>query len=140
MKYGDTLRQRSIPEWALRTPSLPIPSPTRLTSSDNIDYDQLKDLIKHQTTSGGGKAVSIPGQGASTERAFGDDFYNALKEQHHRINRFIRSKSGEIDRRLAHISSSLQHVQSRQPGTGPGGKLPVRIVEQYAKIDADVAK
>ena len=33
---------------------------------DNIDYDYLKELIKHQTTPGTNKAVSIPGQGEGT--------------------------------------------------------------------------
>jgi len=54
MKFGDTLRSRSIPEWG----------------HYNIDYDYLKDLIKHQTTPGTNKAVSIPGQGESSERDF----------------------------------------------------------------------
>ncbi|KAF2677249.1 hypothetical protein K458DRAFT_350541 [Lentithecium fluviatile CBS 122367] len=124
MKYGDTLRQRSIPEWG----------------HFNIDYDYLKDIIKHQTTSGTGKATSIPGQGETSERAFGDTFFRELKGQHDRINRFIRSKSGEIERRLEHISESLEQLQARQALEDSGGKLRARVVESYAKIDADVTK
>ncbi|PSN63869.1 hypothetical protein BS50DRAFT_499556 [Corynespora cassiicola Philippines] len=124
MKYGDTLRQRSIPEWG----------------HFNIDYDYLKDLIKHQTTPGTGVAVSIPGQGETTERAFGTTFFRVLKTQHDRINLFIKSKSGEIERRLEHISRTLEQLQARRPIDTPGARLPVRIVERYAKIDADVAK
>jgi SPX domain protein involved in polyphosphate accumulation len=120
MKYGDTLRQRSIPEWG----------------HYNIDYDYLKELIKHQTTPGTNKAVSIPGQGASTERAFGETFFKVLAEQHDRINLFIRSKSGEIERRLEHISKTLQQLRTkRDPASG---RLPARTVERYAKIEADV--
>ncbi|KAI4919545.1 hypothetical protein J4E90_001681 [Alternaria incomplexa] len=122
MKYGDTLRQRSIPEWG----------------HYNIDYDYLKDLIKHQTTPGTNKAVSIPGQGESTERAFGDTFFNVLAQQHDRINLFVRSKSGEIERRLEHISKTLDQLRARR--NPASGRLPARIVERYAKIDADVAR
>jgi hypothetical protein len=106
----------------------------------NIDYDYLKDIIKHQTTSGTGKATSIPGQGGTSERAFGDTFFRALKAQHDRINRFIRSKSGEIERRLEHISRSLEQLHAQRAPEVPGGRLPARVVERYAKIDADVTK
>jgi SPX domain protein involved in polyphosphate accumulation len=105
---------------------------------DNIDYDYLKELIKHQTTPGTNKAVSIPGQGASTERAFGETFFKVLAEQHDRINLFIRSKSGEIERRLEHISKTLQQLRTkRDPASG---RLPARTVERYAKIEADVIR
>ncbi|KAF9738493.1 hypothetical protein PMIN06_010750 [Paraphaeosphaeria minitans] len=121
MKYGDTLRQRSTPEWA----------------HYNIDYDYLKDIIKHQTTSGISRALSIPGQGESSEKAFGATFYRDLKAQHDRINLFVRSKSGEIQRRLEHIHKSLKRLQSRR---AHGDQLPASIVEKFAKIDADVNK
>ena len=105
---------------------------------DNIDYDYLKDLIKQQTTPGTNKAVSIPGQGESTERAFGDTFFKVLAEQHDRINLFVRSKSGEIERRLHHISKTLDQLRAkRDPASG---RLPARTVERYAKIDEDVAR
>ncbi|KAI8934216.1 hypothetical protein NX059_008963 [Plenodomus lindquistii] len=124
MKYGDTLRQRSIPEWG----------------HYNIDYDYLKDLIKHQTTPGTNKAVSIPGQGGSSEQAFGNDFLRVLQTQHDRINLFVRSKSGEIERRLQHISKSLEELQQKRSKDTPGARLPARTVERYAKIDADVTR
>ncbi|PVI07950.1 hypothetical protein DM02DRAFT_236986 [Periconia macrospinosa] len=124
MKYGDTLRQRSIPAWG----------------HFNIDYDYLKDLIKHHTTAGTGRAVSIPGQGATSERAFSDTFLRALKAQHDRITLFIRSKSGEIERRLEHIAKSLEPLKSHRVSKGHNGRLPARVVERYAKIDADVTK
>ncbi|KAF3011247.1 hypothetical protein E8E13_011655 [Curvularia kusanoi] len=122
MKYGDTLRQRSIPEWG----------------HFNIDYDYLKDLIKHQTTSGTNKAVSIPGQGTgSTEKAFSETFLRVLQAQHDRINLFVRSKSGEIERRLEHIGKSLEQLRFSRSHEA---RLPARTVERYAKIDADVAR
>ncbi|KAH8730141.1 hypothetical protein GQ44DRAFT_700900 [Phaeosphaeriaceae sp. PMI808] len=124
MKFGDTLRSRSIPEWG----------------HYNIDYDYLKDLIKHQTTAGTNKAVSIPGQGESTEREFRASFLQVLQAQHDRINLFVRSKSGEIERRLDHISRSLEQLRSKQRLGSHGARLPARTVERYAKIDADVTK
>ncbi|KAF2709315.1 hypothetical protein K504DRAFT_378598 [Pleomassaria siparia CBS 279.74] len=124
MKYGDTLRQRSIPEWG----------------HFNIDYDYLKDLIKHQTSPSAGKALSIPGQGNATERAFGDTFFKVLKSQHDRINLFIKSKSGEIERRLEHIARSLNQLRARLPSQTPGSQLSAKTVERYAKIDADLSK
>ncbi|KAF2872495.1 hypothetical protein BDV95DRAFT_386073 [Massariosphaeria phaeospora] len=124
MKYGDTLRQRSIPEWG----------------HFNIDYDYLKELIKHHTTPGFGTAVSIPGQGETHERAFGDSFFVVLKAQHDRINLFVRSKSGEIERRLEHIGKSLSLLHARSRTEASSSRLPARTVEKYAKIDADVNK
>ncbi|EAT87592.2 hypothetical protein SNOG_05201 [Parastagonospora nodorum SN15] len=105
---------------------------------DNIDYDYLKDLIKHQTTPGTNKAVSIPGQGESSERAFGETFLQVLQAQHDRINLFVRSKSGEIERRLEHIEKSLEQLRQKQRAGPNGARLPARTVEKYAKIDADV--
>lgn len=124
MKYGDTLRQRSIAEWA----------------HYNIDYDFLKDLIKHQTTSETAKALSIPGQGETIERAFGDSFFHVLLDQHNRVNNFVKSKSGEIESRLEYIGKRLAQLQSKHPNIIAGAQLPARLVEQYAKIDADVTK
>jgi SPX domain protein involved in polyphosphate accumulation len=107
---------------------------------DNIDYDYLKDLIKQNTTPGNGKAVSIPGQGATTERAFSDTFFKVLKAQHDRINLFIKSKSGEVERRLDYIGKQLHQLQARRPSAGPESLLPARSIEKYAKIDEDVTK
>jgi hypothetical protein len=110
------------------------------STPDNIDYDYLKDLIKHQTTPGTNKAVSIPGQGQSTERAFRETFLQVLQAQHDRINLFVRSKSGEIERRLDHISKSLEQLRLKHRSAPAGTRLPARTVERYAKIDADVTK
>ena len=106
-------------------------------TSDNLDYDHLKDQIKYQTTSGTSKALSVPGQGDASEKAFGGTFYRDLKAQHDRVNLFIRSKSGEIERRLEHIRKSLERLQARR---APNTPLSAGLIEKYAKIDADVSK
>ncbi|OCK77591.1 hypothetical protein K432DRAFT_407171 [Lepidopterella palustris CBS 459.81] len=121
MKYGGTLRQRSIPEWG----------------HYNVDYDDIKHLIKEHTTPGKGKAVSIPGQGDTAEKAFEDELYFVLVKQHERINLFIKSKSGEIERRLDHLSKQIVLLQTCDP---PSSRLPAKRLERYAKIDADVTK
>jgi hypothetical protein len=107
--------------------------------ADNIDYDHLKELIKHHTAPGGGTALSIPGQGAPTERAFSESFFKVLKAQHDRINLFVKSKSGEIERRLGYIGKQLAQTQAGRPGPVPGS-LPARTVEKYAKIEADAMR
>lgn len=50
----------------------------------------------------------------------------------------MRSKSGEIERRLEHISKTLDQLRTRRDPAS--GRLPARTVERYAKIDADVAR
>lgn len=80
-----------------------------MRNSDNIDYDEIKHLIKENTTPGKGKAVSIPGQGSDAEREFERNLYNILLEEHDRIGLFVKSKSLEIQRRLGMFSSRTQH-------------------------------
>ena len=50
----------------------------------------------------------------------------------------MRSKSGEIERRLEHIEKSLEQLRQKQRAGPNGDRLPARTVEKYAKIDADV--
>ncbi|KAI7113917.1 hypothetical protein KC337_g17942, partial [Hortaea werneckii] len=72
MKYGETLRQRSIPAW----------------SHHNIDYDDIKHFIKEGTTSGRGKTVSIPGRDDDKRLEFENSLFAIFAEQHHRIDLF----------------------------------------------------
>jgi hypothetical protein len=71
-----------------------------LTIGDNVDYNDIKQLIKKHTTSASGKAVIIPGQSKDDQHQADDLLYQVLCEQHERINLFVRSKKYEIDRRL----------------------------------------
>lgn len=102
MKYGETLRQRSIPQWG-PCRSLPLPCydvVALMPGADNVDYDEIKHLIKEHTTPGNGKAVSIPGQPDVNRNQFEDQLFDILSGEHQRIDLFVRSKSGEIERRL----------------------------------------
>jgi hypothetical protein len=67
---------------------------------DNIDYDDIKLLIKEHTTPGKGKATSVPGQGNEAEHEFESLLFSLFSEQHSRITLFVKSKTGEIGLRL----------------------------------------
>ena len=70
---------------------------------DNIDYNDIKHLIKVHTTKDQAQATTIPGHEneARALREFEDELYNELLQQHSRIDLFVQSKSGEIVRRLS---------------------------------------
>ena len=75
-------------------------SPTNIFHVDNVDYNELKHLIKAHTTRAQGSAIAIPGQADTSLRIFEDLFFNELSNQHDRVDLFVRSKSDEISRRL----------------------------------------
>ena len=107
MKYGETLQQRSIPLWeSCELNALDrwfqLDLLTGHATPDNVDYNDIKHLIKVRTTHGQGQARTIPGSNneAKAFQAFEDELYNELKEQHQRIDLFVQSKAGEIARRL----------------------------------------
>lgn len=124
MKYGETLRQRSIPAWSHRT-SANLPYTARdgpggfngecagayhtdTSSADNIDYDDIKQFIKEGTTSGRGKTVSIPGRDDDKRLEFENSLFAIFADQHHRIDLFVRSKAGEIRRRIGELMALIQ--------------------------------
>ena len=105
MKFGDTLRERSIPQWAYRE-SIDFAGcqGDMLTcfSADNLDYDDLKRMVKHNTTSTHNQPRFIPGQGneAKASIEFENELYGQLSEQHERVGRFVQSKADELACRL----------------------------------------
>jgi hypothetical protein len=114
MKYGATLRQHSIPAWAHRE-HLSFPANCTsfaLTSPDNIDYDDVKHYIKENTTAGNGNSISIPGAGDARGKELEDNLSGILQQQHQRISLFVRSKTGEIERRLGEFLSSTQSTHT----------------------------
>ena len=92
MKFGNTLYQRSVPKWA----------------AYNLNYNELKHLIKQRTTAGAPSPVPIPGQSDHRWSLLEDELYDILKEQYEHIALFLRSKYGEIERRLAHLDKSVR--------------------------------
>ena len=75
--------------------------------TENVAYNSIKKLIKDHTTPGRSNAVSIPGQSDTVDSSFEDELFDLLIQQHNNVNLFVRSKSGEIDRRLGMFDALL---------------------------------
>lgn len=107
MKYGDSLPQWSIPGWGAREfrPSSQLwhifCAHSRLV--DNVDYNEIKQLIKRRTTEDKAHAISIPGKddGQLALSDFENELYGELCQQYQRIDLFVQSKTGEIKRKLS---------------------------------------
>ncbi|KAL8781475.1 MAG: hypothetical protein Q9194_000348 [Teloschistes cf. exilis] len=104
--------------------------------SDNVDYNDLKRLIKVRTTRGQGDAVTIPGceNEAKALQSFESEFYAELKDQHQRVDLFVQSKAGEITRRLAHLDRQLGQLQQRH-ASQPSAKISVKRLERYSRAE-----
>ena len=119
MKFGDTLRGRSIPQWAYRE-SIEFAGyqgdVLKYFSTDNIDYDDLKRMVKDNTTSTHNQPRFIPGQGneAKALKEFEDELYGQLLEQHERVGRFVQSKADELACRLGTIQAVRNPYASSQ--------------------------
>ncbi|KAK5164006.1 hypothetical protein LTR04_002080 [Oleoguttula sp. CCFEE 6159] len=107
-------------------------------SPDNVDYDDIKQLIKEHTTLGTGKALSIPGQGDSSARDFENTLFDIFADQHQRIDLFVKSKTGEIQRRLNHLSKQIHELSLR--GRRAGQQIHARRVERYGRIESEAVK
>ncbi|KAI9805577.1 MAG: hypothetical protein M1825_000828 [Sarcosagium campestre] len=127
MKFGQTLLQRSIPEWG----------------SYNIDYNEIKQLIKEHTTSTDpSRAIHIPGSADHCENSAGvldRELFQALQEQYERIDLFVAAKYGEIERRLGHLHKEVlklgQHTLAREQE-----RRSARHLERYSRMEEDVLK
>jgi len=91
MKYGEALREQSAKQWYY----------------NNIDYNDLKHLIKVNTTRDQGQAMNIPGHDDIALEKFEEHFYNELYLQHKRIDDFVKDKANVIGRRLQDYHNKL---------------------------------
>ncbi|KAK3678632.1 hypothetical protein LTR78_001930 [Recurvomyces mirabilis] len=107
--------------------------------ADNIDYDDIKLYIKEQTTPGKGKTISVPGRNDEKLQHFEHALFITLQDQHHRIDLFVKSKAGEIQRRLRHSERQLQQLSSRVT-TSADQRIPVGRLERYGRLENDVIK
>jgi hypothetical protein len=74
----------------------------RTCLSDNIDYDELKVLIKvHMTRD----QVPIPGQEDTSLAKFEEVFFNEICNPYDRVDLFVSSKVDEISRQLSKSSA-----------------------------------
>jgi SPX domain protein involved in polyphosphate accumulation len=74
-------------------------------SPDNIDYNELKELIRVNTSHDPGQAITIPGNDDSALHDFENVFFLELHNQHDRVNLFVKSKADEFRRRLRECGS-----------------------------------
>lgn len=95
MKFGETIGQRSVPKW----------------SAYNLNYNELKRLIKIRTTNGAPSPVPIPGQTNHRWSLLEDELFDILKDQYNNIALFLRSKHGEIQRRLVYLDKSVRSAK-----------------------------
>lgn len=126
--------------------------------AENVDYDSIKNLIKDHTTPGKGKAIaiSIPGQQNESEINFENLLFSIFLDQHDAVSLFVKSKSGEIQRRLgsflilcnrymeySQLGDDLDHLErqlrSLQVGRWPPSVIPDRLpssrLAKYARIE-----
>lgn len=123
MKYGETLQQRSIPAWR----------------NHNIDYDEIKKVIRKRTSAGNGESVSVPGRGDEKLLQFETELSDIFTQQHERINLFVKSKAGEIKRRLEHAKRQLHQLSSRKITTADR-RIPIARLERYSRLENDVVR
>ena len=111
------------------------------TTPDNIDYNDIKQLIKVRTSYGQGQAKSIPGSNSETKasEAFAKELYMELRGQHQRIDDFVQSKAGEIARRLAHLEKQVAQLELRNHCANRA-RIPVRRLEKYSRIEEATLK
>ncbi|RPB07035.1 hypothetical protein P167DRAFT_579693 [Morchella conica CCBAS932] len=114
MKFGEALPQRSVPEW------LPY----------NLDYSEIKQLIKRYTT--GKPLVQVP----ELKTGFEDEFFEIFMDQLGRIDLFVKSKAGEIDRRIVRCNKQVAPLRRRDPTDG----FTSRKASRYAKVEQEVER
>jgi len=116
MKFGETLYQRSVPKWA----------------AYNVNYNELKRLIKLRTSSGVALPLTIPGQGISRWEDLEKELFSLLKDQHDNITLFLRSKQGEIERRLTYLERQVRIAQHAVAGNT--SDRPVLQARKYQRL------
>ena len=119
MKFGDTLYKRSVPQWA----------------AYNVNYNELKRLIKERTSSGTAVPVTIPTAGISRWHDLENELFKVLSAEHDNVALFLRSKQGEIERRLSHLE---KQVSSAKRAVDSGAlDRPILQARKYQKLVKD---
>lgn len=119
----------------------PYPCSSELTQADNVDYNEIKNFIKKNTTPSNSTAITIPGkQGQENiSRAFENELFDELASQHQRVDLFVRSKTGEIKRRLDHLEKITLHLQSH-PQVTARTKISVKRLEKFSKVENEIIR
>ena len=98
-------------------------------------------MIKLRTTKSKGDPISIPGRNGENEalEAFEHELYAELLEQHQRIDLFVKSKSGEIQRRLDHLHRQAIALTQQSQAVNRRN-IPIRRLERLSKAETEVLK
>ncbi|CZT45000.1 uncharacterized protein RSE6_05268 [Rhynchosporium secalis] len=123
MKYGQTFLAESVPQWA----------------AYNVDYDDLKNLIKVNTIKDQATAIVIPGQADPGLEKFENAFYNELSNQHDRVDLFVKSKSDEVGRRLQHLQKVVLRLLARTSRT-LDHDIPQKQRDKFAKYIVQIER
>ncbi|KAL9131772.1 MAG: hypothetical protein Q9217_000377 [Psora testacea] len=121
MKFGDTLHQRSIPEWSI----------------NNVDYNDLKHLIKVHTSNDPSHPQIIPAGDNEVKAAqqFEQELYVELERQHERVNEFVQVKAGELSRRLVDLDKHIARLEDECSSHKGLGLLASRA-QKFARLDS----
>lgn len=127
MKFGETIYQLSVPKWA----------------AYNLNYNELKSLIKAHTTGGSSAApIGIPGVSRDRWAHLEQELFEILQEQYNNIGLFLRSKYGEIERRLSHLERQVRATEkSLIHFTGPSvsqARKYQRLVQEADAVGEDI--
>ncbi|KAE8445285.1 hypothetical protein EG329_013523 [Mollisiaceae sp. DMI_Dod_QoI] len=125
MKYGETFQAQSVPQWA----------------PYNVDYNELKNLIKAHTSRDQAQAIAIPGQADSHLERFEALFFNELSNQHDRVDLFVKSKADEVHRRLQYLQKLVVRLLTRCAASAANGKsMSSKRREKFARYDIQIER
>ncbi|KAI1001765.1 hypothetical protein K3495_g6438 [Podosphaera aphanis] len=125
MKFGQKFRRESAPQWA----------------SFNVDYDELKNIIRIHTTKSQNQAITIPGQKDTFLERFESQYYCELVNQHDRVDLFVKSKTGEINRRLHFLQKQIfKHLSRISSNTHPTKLISPQRLEKLARYDGQLER
>ena len=112
-----------------------------LPAPDNVDYNELKNLIKVYTTEDQGQAIAIPGHVDAALAKFEDQFFTELSNQHDRVDLFVWSKADEVRRRLESYQRDFLRLRARcDYSTGNGKPMSRKRREKLARYDFQITK
>lgn len=124
MKFGASLAERSVPQWR----------------TYNIDYAQIKHLIKQVTTPGQGVAIAIPGRGDQLSRQLEDQIFSLLSSECNHVSLFVRSKGYEVESRLATIERKLDQLENKKTFGSMNIDQALRLRQRLSRMESDILK
>ncbi|KAG8528101.1 uncharacterized protein KY384_007017 [Bacidia gigantensis] len=109
-------------------------------TTDNLDYDDLKRLIKLHTTQGSTRPrpISYGSIKATEAQQFEERFFDELKLQHERINDFLQVKVGELARRLIDLEKEASRLKGSANNLAT--LVPGKSRSKASKLEVNIEK